>query len=363
MRRRRDWIVVTVIAVLLAAGVVLVGTAMPGATGRASAAGSSPSPWPSPSPGVVLQVGQNGSFVKEYTLADLEAMTPFAGFAGFRNDEANVTGPVAVTGAKVTDIVQDALGAPLAAAQAVDVIGSDGYGQAYSYDQIVNLNGFTLMYNAKAPKNPVALSSFTGPFAVVLMYDDPSGKLMPAGEGPLRLVLADQTSENAVMTGSDSVYAVARLNLVPYVYVKDFSLKLTGLKVNGKRPTRTISRNDFQSCVNCHKSAYWLAGNRWSGVPLYMLVGEVDGGRRAMTYNVALARKGYRIELVSTTGRVRYVSSRTIIDKRNIVIAWRLNGAVLANNLFPLRLMGPGLTTSQKLGRIKSIILLPLKKK
>ena len=29
---------------------------------------------------------------------------------------------------------------------------------------------------------------------------------------------------------------------------------------------------------------------------------------------------------------------------------------MLANNLFPLRLMGPGLTASQKLGRIKSII-------
>ena len=360
MKRRRDWIVVAVVAALLAVGVVLVGTAMPGATGRASAAGSSPSPWPSPSAGVVLQVGQNGSFVKEYTLADLQAMTPFPGFAGFRNSEANVTGPVAVTGAKVTDIVQDALGTPLTAAQTVDVIGSDGYTQPYSYAQIANLNGFTLMYNATAPKNPVALSSFTGPFAVVLIYSDPSGKLMPPGEGPLRLVLADATSENAVMTGSDSVYAVAKLDIVPYV--RNFSLKLTGLKVKGKRPTRTISRNDFQSCVNCHGSHYTVSGQRWSGVPLYMLVGEVDGGGD-MTYSAALARKGYRIELISTTGKVRFVSSRVIIDKRNIVVAWRLNGVVLGNSAFPLRLIGPKLKASQELGRIKSIVLLPFKKK
>jgi len=57
------------------------------------------------------------------------------------------------------------------------------------------------------------------------------------------------------------------------------------------------------------------------------------------------------------------VSSRAIIDKRSIIVAWRLNGAVLGNSVFPLRLMGPRLAASQKLGRIKSIVLLPLKKK
>ncbi len=45
------------------------------------------------------------------------------------------------------------------------------------------------------------------------------------------------------------------------------------------------------------------------------------------------------------------------------MLADEFNGAVLRNNLFPLRLMGPKLPASQKLGRIRSVTLLPLKKK
>jgi hypothetical protein len=360
MRNRKDLIAVVVVAALLAVAVVLVGTVAPGATGKASADGtSSPSPWPSPSPSVVLQVGHDGTFVKQYTLADLEALTPFSGYAGFKNDANNVTGPEAVTGVKITDIVQDELGTPLTAAQAVDVIGGDGYLQPFSYASIVNQTGLS-MWDATT-KNPVSVSSLTG-LATVLVYaaPNPPGDLL--ANGPLRFMVADATNENAVMTGSDSVYDVARLDVVPAAVVKDFSLKLTGLKIKGKRQTRTITRNDFQSCVNCHGASYKTAGVKWSGTPLYYLVGEVDGGA-TMGYNATLAKKGYRIKLVSTTGKTRIVSSRTIIHKRAIVLAWQRNGAVFGSSLFPLRLIGPKLKASQELGRIKSVVLLPLVKK
>jgi hypothetical protein len=155
---------------------------------------------------------------------------------------------------------------------------------------------------------------------------------------------------------------VAKLDVIPAATVKDFSLKLTGLKVKGKRQTRTITRTDFQSCVNCHGSSYKASGVKWSGTPLFYLVGEVDGGA-TMAYNATLARKGYRIELVSTTGKTRIVSSRTIIRKRSVLFAWQRNGAVLGSSLFPLRLIGPKLKASQELGRIKSVVLLPLVKK
>ena len=364
MKNRRDWIAVVVVAVLLAVGVVLAGTAAPGAAGKAGADGtSSPSPWPSPTPGVVLQVGHDGTFFKSYTLADLEALTPFPGYAGFRKSTGTVIGPEAVTGAKVADIVQDALSAPLTSTQSVAFIGSDGYTQSYSYDQLVNLNGFTLMYNGAHPADPVPLSSFTGPFAAVLIYSDPQQNIMDLanGEGPTRLVVADATNENAVMTGSDSVYSVVKLDVRDYV-PKDWSLKVSGLKIKGKRLTRTISRNDFQSCVNCHRSSYKVSGHRWSGTPLYMVVGEVDGGKD-MTYNAKLARKGYRIELISTTGKTRIVSSKITVYRANMVLANLLDGAVPGSSAFPLRLVGPKLKAAQELGRIKSIVLLPWPKK
>ena len=366
MRKRKDWIVVALVAALLAVAVVLVGSVVaPGAAGKTlskaagkTTVGDTPSSWPSPAAGVVLQVGLNGTFVKSYTLADLEALTPFAGHAGFKNDANNVTGPEAVTGVKITDIVQDELGTAMTADQAVDVIGGDGYSQKFLYSQIVSLTGLS-MWDATS-KQAVAVSSLTGPRATALVYTapNPPGDLL--AEGPLRFMVVDATSENAVMTGSDSPYNVVKLDVVPTV--KDFSLKLPGLKIKGKRQTKTIKRTDFQSCVNCHGASYKVSGVTWSGTPLYYLIGEVDGGA-TMSYNAALAKKGYRIELISTTGLKRIVSSRTIIHKRAIVLAWQRNSAVLGTSLFPLRLIGPKLKASQELGRIKSIVLLPKLKK
>lgn len=353
MKKQRSWIAVAIVAPIAAAAVLLGGTVAPGATGNAAALDTSPSPWPSPSAGVVLQVGHNGSFVKQYTLDELKGLTPFPGYTGFKNDANNVTGPEAVTGVKITDIVQDELGAAMSSAQSILMRAGDGYKMKFTYDQIASLTGFS-MWDATT-KDPVSVSDLTGPLATTLVYSAPAGDLL--NDGPLRFMIVDATSENAVMTGSDSIYNVAKLDVLDQV-VKDWSLKLTGLRIGGKRQTRTITRNDFQSCVNCHASSYRVSGHRWSGIPLYYLVGEVDGGK-TMDYNVALARKGYRIRLTSAAGISRIVRSGTIIDRRSIVLAWLRDGQVLGSSLFPLRLMGPKLTAAQKLGRIKSITLLP----
>ena len=54
----------------------------------------------------------------------------------------------------------------------------DPYDATFSYDQLVNLTGFT-MYNATS-KNPVAISSLMGPLGALLIYSDPLQRLMPA---------------------------------------------------------------------------------------------------------------------------------------------------------------------------------------
>jgi len=369
MKKRRDWIVVGIVAAVLAVAVVLAGTVVPGAAGRAVALGTTPSPWPSPSAGVVLQVGHDGTFKKQYTLADLQALGqgPFNGFAGFMNSGNIVYGPEAVSGIRVTDIVQDALQTQLTTAQSVAFIGSDGYSQTYSDAQLTHIDQMTQLYDASyKPPKAVSSTSYAGAFVPVLVYSDPAGNVFdpdpaPNGDGPLRLMVGDTLDEPVVMTGSDSVKWLVKINVVDSV-AKNWSLKLTGLKIKGKRQARTLTRNDFQSCVNCHGSSYTLSGHKYSGTPLYLLVGEVDGGA-TMDYNAALAKKGYRIEIVSTSGKTRIVSSRTIIDKRNIVLAWQRDGALLGSSAFPLRLVGAKLRASQELGRIKSVVLLPPAKK
>jgi len=163
-----------------------------------------------------LEVEYNDTPVRAYSLAELEAMTPFAGNAGFRKITGTIIGPEAVTGVKVTRLVADALGTPLADAESVDVASVppfSPYSMNFSYDRMVNLAGFT-MYDATT-KNPVANSSLTGPLAAVLVYSDPGGLVMPPASGPLRLMVADATSENVVMSpSSDSVYQVNQLNVI-----------------------------------------------------------------------------------------------------------------------------------------------------
>jgi hypothetical protein len=163
----------------------------------------------------VLQVQYNGTPVRSYSLAELEALTPFAGYAGFRKSTGTIVGPDAVTGVKVTDIVADALGTPLTTAESVDVanVSASPYDKTFSYDRLVNLTGFT-MYDATS-KNPVAISSLTGPLVTVLIYNDPAGLVMSAASGPLRFVVADATSENVVMSpSSDSVSSTNLLNVI-----------------------------------------------------------------------------------------------------------------------------------------------------
>ena len=378
MKRRRDLTILVVVAAILAASVVLAGSVARGATGGGTALGTTP--WPSPSPSVVLQVGHNGAFVKEYTLADLQALPAsspgaavFNGWTGFMNSGNIVYGPDAVSGIALSDVLEDVLGAPLGANQSVEFIGSDDYVQTYSDAQLTNVDQMTQLYDATT-KKPVSSTSYTGPFAPILLYSDPAGHVFdpsppPAGDGPLRLAVADgnATSENVVMTGSDSVKYLVKLNVVDSV-AKDWSLKLTGLKINGVRQTRTIRRNDYSSCVNCHEfshnGAYTTLAHKWRGVPLYMLVGEVDGGN-TMTFNAVRATKGYRVEVISSTGLKRIVSSRLIVyqgdGRRNVVLAWTRDGLTLGSSTFPLRLVGPRLKASQEIGRVTRVVLLPLK--
>ena len=163
----------------------------------------------------MLVVEHNGTPVKDYTLVQLEALTPFVGYAGYLNSVGTVVGPDAVTGVQITDIVEDAFGTPLKATQSVvvaDADPADPYSRTFSCDQLVNLTGFA-MYDATS-QNPVAISSLLGPIGSLLIYSDPLQRLMPPSKGPLRFVVADATPENVVMWSQDSVYHVNNLNVL-----------------------------------------------------------------------------------------------------------------------------------------------------
>ncbi len=206
---RRVFALGTSVVGLAVAAVLVMGLAAP-----VSALAGKHKPIKPHAPRLVLQVLYNGTPVKAYSLGQLWALPSFAGDAGFRKITGTIVGPDAVTGVRVTDIVADALGTPLTAAESVNVadVSADPYHATFSYDQLVNLTGFT-MYDATTG-NPVAISSLKGPLAAVLIYSDPLRNVMPNSSGPLRFVIADATSENAVMESSPSVYHTNQLNVI-----------------------------------------------------------------------------------------------------------------------------------------------------
>ena len=122
-----------------------------------------------------------------------------------------------------------------------------------------------------------------------------------------------------------------------------------GLKgKNGKRQTYTLDRASYDSCATpgCHGES-WLhptTKKTWSGVPLFLCIGKVDGGPGHDSYNAfneALALRGYRIKLVSETGKYAILGSRTVRDKVSIILANKLMGSDLTTRYYPLKLVGP----------------------
>jgi hypothetical protein len=157
----------------------------------------------------VLLVELDGTAVRAYSLAELQALPPFAGWAGL--NKTPILGPDAVTGVKITDIVNDALGTPLKTTQSVDVAEVDAtpYNKTMSYDLLVNFTGITMYDTSK-----VVVPSPAGPLAAVLVYSDPAGVVMPAANGPLRFFVADATEQLVFGPTNLSVSKVNQLNVI-----------------------------------------------------------------------------------------------------------------------------------------------------
>ena len=141
-----------------------------------------------------------------------------------------------MTGAKVTDIVKDALGVPLSAVETVDVAEvvppPNAYDWMFTGAQLLDpLTGFTL-YDAADTANTITP---TAELAAALVYSDPDLNVMPADSGPLRFLVIDAANDNGVMTGKYSVSSVNVLNVIDHVTIT-LKAKHSSIKVG-----RTLS--------------------------------------------------------------------------------------------------------------------------
>ena len=73
-----------------------------------------------------------------------------------------------------------------------------------------------------------------------------------------------------------------------------------------------------------------------------------------------LAAKGYQVEVVGSDGAKVTLDAAQILDRKDIMVAVKVNGNPLGEQDFPLRLVGAGLQGSDMVGKITDInVMLP----
>jgi len=229
----------------------------------------------------------------------------------------------------------------------VTLTAKDGYSMTFSYDQVMNGN-----FTAYDPANGSELATHD-PLTAILAYEQDGKPLDPEQDGTLRVQVVS-AKNNQVVDGHWTEKWVIKVDVKPVG--ETWRLKLHGAIM------QPVDRDSFQSCAspNCH-GATWTDenGQKWAGVPLWLLVGQVDDANSHGTgaYNDALADSGYKVDVVGADGTTITMDSVSIKRNNNIIVAYMVNDAELPHKYYPLRLVGSGIQKDQMVGQVNMIVV------
>ncbi len=297
-----------------------------------------------PSGKIFTLIGPNGGNI--LTLAQLKALPVTDGQAGIKSSTGQITIPEPFTGVALKDLVAY-LNVPFDASMGVTVYAEDGYSMTFSYEQV--MNGDFIAYDP-ATGNELATHD---PLTAMIAYERAGGLLNSTEEGVLRLVVVGPKN-NQVVDGHWSVKWVNQVEVKPVGAT--WTLDLTGAI------SSPVTRDSYESCgaPSCHGSLYEDEnGQSWVGVPLWLLVGEVDDAdsHSDVAYNRALADSGYTIDIVSVDGMTITLDSQPIKEDNQVMIAHLVNDGELPEMFYPLRLVGSSVPTDQMMGQINRIVV------
>jgi DMSO/TMAO reductase YedYZ molybdopterin-dependent catalytic subunit len=291
---------------------------------------------------VLALVGPNGG--RALSMTELKALPVTEGQGGIKSSTGKITIPEPFKGVALKDLVT-ALGVPFDPSMGVMVTAEDGYSMTFSYDQV--MNGTFTAYD------PAIGNEMTthDPLTAIIAYEHNGQSLITNEEGTLRLVVVS-ASNNQVVDGHWSVKWVNKVEVKPVG--QTWNLDLEGAI------SSPISRDTFQSCgsPSCHGTSWEDEnGQNWVGVPLWLLVGEVDDAdsHTENAFNHVLADAGYSIELIGSDGYTVTMDSQAIKEDNAILVANLVNEGELPEQYYPLRLVGTGLEKSQMVGKITRI--------
>jgi hypothetical protein len=293
---------------------------------------------------ILTLIGSHGSPI--LTMTQLKKLPVTEGQAGIKSSTGEITIPEPFKGVALKDIVAY-LNVDFDPSMGVTVTAEDGYSMTYSYDQVIN--GSFIAYDP-ATGNEMPTHD---PLTAILAYEQNGQPLNPTEEGTLRIVVVSPKNNQVV----DGHWSVKWVNKVEVTSVgQTWILDLAGAI------SSPITRDSYQSCgaPSCHGSLYTDDnGQNWIGVPLWLLVGEVDDAdsHSDVAYNRALADTGYTIDIVSANGATVTLDSKAIEEDNQVIVAHMVNDAELPEMYYPLRLVGKSVPSDQMLGKISKIMV------
>jgi len=283
-----------------------------------------------------------GTESESLTMEDLKALTCIEAEGYFMNSVGEILGPFSVKGTCITDLC-DLVGG-LDSNNAVRVIAKDGYAMTLSYDKIAN-SDFTTFDCTTGEEIE------HGELDIILAYEEDGQPLDPVSSGPLRLVVMGEPDQ--VTEGHWWVKWVTDIEIIEVE--EEGTLHLEG------GISKDIDIGTFESCSapGCH-GASWVdnKGRTYEGVPLWWLVGSMDDEIEHdsdVAFNDELADAGYTVEVIAADGYTVTFDIQDVRGNNDIIVAYKLDGEPLEEDRWPLRLVGPDLEGSQKVGQIVEI--------
>jgi hypothetical protein len=229
----------------------------------------------------------------------------------------------------------------------VTITAEDGYSMTFSYDQV--MNGAFIAYDP-ATGNEMPIHD---PLTAIIAYEHNGQPLNTTEEGTLRLAVVS-AKNNQVVDGHWSVKWVNKIEVmtVGETWVLDLKGAISS----------PVTRDSYQSCASpsCHGTLYQDEnGQDWVGVPVWLLVGEVDDAdsHSEVAYNRLLADTGYAIDIINKNGDTVTLDSKAIKEDNQVLLANMVNDGELPDMYYPLRLVGSNVKSDQMVGQVTSVVV------
>ena len=278
---------------------------------------------------------------------DLSELTVVEEVGGLMTSAGSINGPYTYAGVLLSDVL-DLVGG-VTEENSLRVTASDGYAMVFTWEE---LSGNFVTFSAATGDEVEA----TKPLTTVLAYFE-DGEPLITGHGPIRLVILGE--EGLISEGHYWIKQVSKIEVIPAI--REYTLKLTG------EISEVMDRATFESGAKCpdttpnHRGVYEDEdGGIWTGIPVWLLVGRIDDTitHTANAYNRELADvNAYTVQIVAGDGYTVELNSSYVKLNQNIILANELNGQVLPDKYWPLRLVGSDLSKGQMTRNVAEIKL------